>query len=208
MLLDLDHGTYPFVTSSSTTAGGACTGCGVGPTCIDSVVGIVKAYTTRVGNGPFPTELHDEMGERLRKVGAEFGSTTGRPRRCGWLDLPALRLTIRLSGIESIALTKLDVLDGLPGVKLCVGYRLNGIVLDEMPSDCDDLCDVEPIYETLPGWTRASTDSATIGESQLPPAAKRYIERIQELVGIPASLVSVGPGRNETIVRMNPFLPG
>lgn len=207
VLLDLDHGTYPFVTSSSTTAGGACIGCGIGPTCIDTVVGIVKAYTTRVGNGPFPTELTNEVGERLRKVGSEFGSTTGRPRRCGWLDLPALRLTIRLSGIESLALTKLDVLDDLPEVKLCVAYRLRGKTLDEMPSDCDDLSDIEPIYETLPGWPRMSTPSQGIfNESQLHPAALRYIARIQDLVGVPASLISIGSGRNETIVRKNPFI--
>jgi adenylosuccinate synthase len=207
VLLDLDHGTYPFVTSSSTTAGGACIGCGIGPTCIDTVVGIVKAYTTRVGNGPFPTELSDEVGEQLRKIGSEFGSTTGRPRRCGWLDLPALRLTIRLSGIESLALTKLDVLDDLPEVKLCVGYRLRGKIIEEMPSDCDDLTDVEPIYETLPGWPRMSKlPSGIMSEEQLHPAARRYLARIQELVGIPASLISVGPGRDETIVRKNPFI--
>ena len=154
MLLDLDHGTYPFVTSSSTTAGGACAALGIGPTLIDAVVGICKAYATRVGNGPFPTELHDATGERLRQVGAEFGATTGRPRRCGWLDLPALRLAARLSGIQHVALTKLDVLAGLPTVKLCVGYRLGGELLDEMPVDADDLAAAKPVYEELPGWPR------------------------------------------------------
>ena len=139
MLLDLDHGTYPYVTSSSTTAGGACAACGVGPTYVDHVVGIVKAYATRVGNGPFPTELTDETGDRLREVGAEFGATTGRPRRCGWLDIPALRLAVRLSGIEHLALTKLDVLAGLDVIKICVGYRLGGEVLDELPVDPEDL---------------------------------------------------------------------
>ena len=207
VLLDVDHGTYPFVTSSSTTAGGACTGCGVGPTSIDTVVGIVKAYTTRVGNGPFPTELLDKSGERLREVGREFGSTTGRPRRCGWLDLPALRLTIRLSGIHSLALTKLDVLDGLDEIKLCVAYRLNGKLLDEMPLDPDDLMLVEPIYETMPGWpARGATAAPATKIEDLPQAAQNYLARIAELVGVSASLISWGPSRSETILRSNPFL--
>jgi len=207
VLLDLDHGTYPFVTSSSTTAGGACTGCGIGPTSIDTVVGIVKAYTTRVGNGPFPTELLDKSGERLREVGREFGSTTGRPRRCGWLDLPALRLTIRLSGIHSLALTKLDVLDGLDEVKLCVAYRLHGTLLDEMPLDPDDLTEVEPVYETLPGWpARGANSTPATKLEDLPQAARNYLARIAELVGISASLISWGPSRSETILRSNPFL--
>jgi adenylosuccinate synthase len=207
VLLDLDHGTYPFVTSSSTTAGGACTGCGVGPTSIDTVVGIVKAYTTRVGNGPFPTELLDKSGERLREVGREFGSTTGRPRRCGWLDLPALRLTIRLSGIHALALTKLDVLDGLDEIKLCVAYRLNGKLLDEMPLDPDDLMEVEPVYETLPGWpARAANAGPATKIEDLPQAARNYIARIAELVGVSAALISWGPSRSETILISNPFL--
>jgi adenylosuccinate synthase len=207
VLLDLDHGTYPFVTSSSTTAGGACTGCGVGPTSIDTVVGIVKAYTTRVGNGPFPTELLDKSGERLREVGREFGSTTGRPRRCGWLDLPALRLTIRLSGIHALALTKLDVLDGLDEIKLCVAYRLNGKLLDEMPLDPDDLMEVEPVYETLPGWpARAANAGPATKIEDLPQAARNYVARIAELVGVSAALISWGPSRSETILISNPFL--
>jgi adenylosuccinate synthase len=207
VLLDLDHGTYPFVTSSSTTAGGACTGCGIGPTCIDTVIGIVKAYATRVGNGPFPTELNDQMGERLREVGTEFGSTTGRPRRCGWLDIPALRLTCRLSGIRDLALTKLDVLSGLDQVKLCVQYRLAGQTLDEMPLDPDDLATVEPVYETLPGWPALFAGGASsAGKTQLCEAAERYVARISELVGVPLALVSVGPGRDETIVKDNPFV--
>jgi len=206
VLLDLDHGTYPFVTSSSTTAGGACTGCGIGPTSIDTVIGIVKAYTTRVGNGPFPTELFDPTGERLREVGREFGSTTGRPRRCGWLDLPALRLTVRLSGIESLALTKLDVLDGLPEVKLCTAYRLNGQLLDEMPLDPDDLMAVEPVYETLPGWPARAAGAAPVHRVEdLPAAAQAYLARISELVGVCASVISWGPGRSETILGSNPF---
>ena len=207
ILLDLDHGTYPFVTSSSTTAGGACTGCGIGPTSIDTVVGIVKAYATRVGNGPFPTELLDQTGERLREVGREFGSTTGRPRRCGWLDIPALRLTTRLSGIQSIALTKLDVLDGLDSVRLCVAYRLAGKLIDEMPLDPEDLEAVEPVYETLPGWpARPSHAAPAMRLSDLPEAARKYLARIAELTGIPHGIVSWGPSRSETILESNPFL--
>ena len=209
VLLDLDHGTYPFVTSSSTTAGGACTGCGIGPASIDTVMGIVKAYATRVGNGPFPTELHDKMGDRLREVGTEFGSTTGRPRRCGWLDIPALRLTCRLSGILALALTKLDVLAGLERVNVCVQYRLAGKTLDEMPLDPDDLAAVEPVYETLPGWPALfAVDASAAAKPQLHQAAERYVARISELVGVPLALVSVGPGRDETIVRDNPFVAG
>jgi adenylosuccinate synthase len=208
VLLDLDHGTYPFVTSSSTTAGGACTGCGIGPTSIDTVIGIVKAYATRVGNGPFPTELHDQIGDRLREVGTEFGSTTGRPRRCGWLDIPALRLTCRLSGILALALTKLDVLSGLDRINLCIQYRLAGKTLDEMPLDPDDLAAVEPVYETLTGWPELFADGASAADKpRLHEAAERYIARISELVGVPLALVSVGPGRDETIVRDNPFVP-
>ena len=206
VLLDLDHGTYPFVTSSSTTAGGACTGCGIGPTSIDTVIGIVKAYTTRVGNGPFPTELFDKVGERLRDVGREFGSTTGRPRRCGWLDIPALRLTARLSGLQSLAITKLDVLAGLEEIKLCVAYRLGGKLLDEMPLDPDDLAQVEPVLETMPGWPARRADEVTKTIAELPQAARDYLDRIAELVGVAPSLVSWGPGRSETILGRNPFL--
>jgi adenylosuccinate synthase len=206
VLLDLDHGTYPFVTSSSTTAGGACTGCGIGPTSIDAVVGIVKAYETRVGNGPFPTELLDQTGERLREVGREFGSTTGRPRRCGWLDIPALRLTTRLSGLQSMALTKLDVLDGLNEIKICVAYRLNGQLLDEMPLDPDDLMAVEPVYETLPGWPVRGPKGVIKVVEDLPQAARNYLARISDLVGVPASIISWGPARAETILCANPFL--
>ena len=206
VLLDLDHGTYPFVTSSSTTAGGACTGCGIGPTLIDAVVGIVKAYTTRVGNGPFPTELFDKTGERLREVGREYGSTTGRPRRCGWLDIPALRLTTRLSGLQSLAITKLDVLDGLDEIKLCVAYRLGGKLLDEMPLDPDDLMQVEPVYETMPGWPARTAGASARKLGDLPEAARNYLARIAELVGVGPSLVSWGPARSETILSRNPFL--
>jgi adenylosuccinate synthase len=196
VLLDVDHGTYPFVTSSSTTAGGACAACGIGPTKIDAVMGIAKAYATRVGAGPFPTELHDAAGQALREKGQEFGSTTGRPRRCGWLDLPALRLTIRLSGIEGLGLTKLDVLAGLPTVKICTGYRLGGRIVDEMPLDADDLATAEPVYEEMPGWSD--------GEA-VPPAAQRFVERVSALCGIPVWATSFGPARAQTIVAKNPF---
>ncbi len=205
VLLDLDHGTYPFVTSSSTTAGGACADCGIGPTLVDDVLGIVKAYATRVGNGPFPTELQDATGERLREVGAEFGATTGRPRRCGWLDIPALRLAVRLSGIQHLALTKLDVLAGLAAVKLCVGYRLRGELLDELPVDPEDIQAAEPVYEELPGWSVAAEARPQRALGDLPPAAQRYVARISELVGLPLSFISVGPGREETIVQGSLF---
>ncbi|HEY0710165.1 MAG TPA: adenylosuccinate synthase [Polyangia bacterium] len=205
VLLDLDHGTYPFVTSSSTTAGGACAALGIGPTLINEVVGICKAYATRVGNGPFPTELLDETGERLRQVGAEFGSTTGRPRRCGWLDLPALRLAARLSGIEHVALTKLDVLAGLPTVKLCVAYRLRGELVDELPVDAEELAAAEPVYEELPGWAPVAGVQSVGSLKDLPENAQRYVARISELSGLPFSLVSVGPGREETIVTKDLF---
>ncbi len=207
VLLDLDHGTYPYVTSSSTTAGGACAACGVGPTSIDHVVGIVKAYATRVGNGPFPTELTDETGDRLREVGAEFGATTGRPRRCGWLDIPALRLAVRLSGIEHLALTKLDVLAGLDVIKICVGYRLKGKVLDELPVDPEDIEQIVPIYEELPGWPAETVPPGAPARScaDLPAPAQRYLERIRELVGLPYALVSIGPGREETLLEHDVF---
>jgi adenylosuccinate synthase len=203
VLLDLDHGTYPYVTSSSTTAGGACAACGVGPTHIDHVLGIVKAYATRVGNGPFPTELHDETGKRLREVGAEYGATTGRPRRCGWLDIPALRLAARLSGIEHLALTKLDVLAGLDVIKLCVGYRLRGNVLDELPVDPEDVAQATPIYEELPGWPVDPVPARS--RADLPAQARRYLDRISELTGLSYALVSLGPGREETIVEGDLF---
>ena len=205
VLLDLDHGTYPFVTSSSTTAGGACAGVGIGPTLIDSVLGIAKGYATRVGLGPFPTELEDATGELLRQRGAEFGSTTGRPRRCGWLDIPALRLAIRLSGIQGLALTKLDVLAGLEKVKLCVAYRLGGRRIDEMPLDADDLNAVVPEYEELPGWTDTDKVAGSAPAAGLPKAAARYIARVSELTGVPVWLTSIGPARAETIVDHNPF---
>ncbi len=201
-LLDLDHGTYPYVTSSSTIAAGACQSAGLGPTQIDSVVGITKAYATRVGSGPFPTELHGEAGERLRQAGGEFGATTGRPRRCGWLDLPALRMGVRLSGMESLALTKLDVLANLPEVSVCVAYKLDGKELDEPPTDPEDLVRAEPIYQTFPGWGPLGT-AKSIGD--LPPTARAYVETISGMAGVPFCLVSIGPDRAETIRLSDPF---
>jgi adenylosuccinate synthase len=202
-LLDLDHGTYPYVTSSSTIAAGACQSAGIGPTQIDAVVGITKAYATRVGEGPFPTELHGDAGERLRKAGGEYGATTGRPRRCGWLDVPALRMGVRLSGMQSLALTKLDVLAGMPDVQVCVAYKLDGRTLDEPPTDPDDLSRAEPVYERLAGW--GSLPSTARDVTDLPGSARAYVETIQKMAGVPFCLVSVGPDRSETIRLHDPF---
>jgi adenylosuccinate synthase len=204
VLLDIDHGTYPYVTSSSSTAGGACAGLGIGPTAIDTVMGIAKGYATRVGGGPFPTELRDATGDLLRKRGNEFGSVTGRPRRCGWLDLPALRLAIRTSGIEGLALTKLDVLAGLEHVKICTGYRLGGQTVDEMPLDIDELAAAEPIYEELEGWPAAASSDTPPSATK---AATRFVARVGELVGRPVWATSWGPGRSETILTRDPFGP-
>ncbi len=201
-LLDVDHGTYPYVTSSSTIAAGACQGVGIGPSKIDRVIGITKAYATRVGAGPFPTELHGEAGDNLRQAGGEFGATTGRPRRCGWLDLPALRLGVRLSGMDGLALTKLDVLGGLAEVSACVAYRLDGRELDELPQDPEDVARAEPIYETWPGW-------GPIGGvrriEDLPAPAHRYVEAIERLAGVPFTMISVGADRDETILLRDAF---
>ncbi len=202
-LLDLDHGTYPYVTSSSTIAAGACQSAGIGPTAIDSVVGITKAYATRVGEGPFPTELHGEAGERLRKAGGEYGATTGRPRRCGWLDLPALRMGVRLSGMQSLALTKLDVLAGLPEVSVCVSYKLDGKELDEPPTDPEDIARAEPVYKHFKGWDKLPSVAHEIGD--LPAHARAYVQTISEMAGVPFCLVSVGPDRSETIRLTDPF---
>ncbi len=209
VLLDLDHGTYPCVSSSSTTAGGACAALGLGPRAIGTVVGIAKAYATRVGLGPFPTEQSGEMGDRLREKGAEFGTTTGRARRCGWLDVPALRLAARLSGIDTLGLTKLDVLEGLETVRVCVSYRLRGETLDEMPLDPDDIAAVEPVYEDLPGWQgrQGPSTGPVTSLRQLSEAARGYVARVAELVGLPVALISLGPGRRETLVSKNPFDP-
>ena len=200
-MLDVDSGTYPFVTSSSTTAGGACTGAGIGPTDIKAVVGITKAYTTRVGAGPFPTEIHGEVGERLREAGLEFGAVTGRPRRCGWLDIPALRHAARINGLSGLAITKVDVLTGMEEIQLCVAYELNGKRLDAPPYD--RLEDVTPIYETFPGWTESLGECRALHE--LPRNALRYICAIEDLVGVKAWLVSVGPDRKQTIQFSNPW---
>ena len=195
--LDVDHGTYPFVTSSNCVSGGACTGAGVGPTVIDAVLGISKAYTTRVGSGPFPTELTGSMGEQLRKLGGEFGATTGRPRRCGWLDMVVLRHAVRVNGLTSIALTKLDVLSGLDELRICTGYRLGEEFFDTVPARRGALAEVTPVYELLPGWKADLTGMRRWEE--LPTAARAYVRRVEQLAGVPVALVSVGPGRQQTI---------
>jgi adenylosuccinate synthase len=203
-LLDVDHGTYPFVTSSNTVAGNAATGSGVGPTAIDRVIGITKAYSTRVGGGPYPSELKDATGEKLRQIGGEFGATTGRPRRTGWMDALALRYAVRVNGIDGIAVTKLDVLTGFPEIKIAVGYRCGDRTFDEMPSDLETLERCEAVYESLPGWTE-KLDGIRRWED-LPRAARAYVERMAQLVGVKVVAVSVGADRGETIVLENPFL--
>jgi len=202
-MLDVDHGTYPFVTSSNTTAGFAGTGTGLGPRAFDAVLGVVKAYTTRVGAGPFPTELFDEYGEHLSRVGHEFGSVTGRPRRCGWFDSVTLRRAIVNSSVSGLCITKLDVLDGLDTIRICVGYRLNGTLTPEPPLSVEGYADVEPVYEELPGW-RESTVGITAYEA-LPGNARRYLERLAQLVTIPIDMISTGPDREQTIVLRHPF---
>jgi adenylosuccinate synthase len=202
-LLDLDHGTYPFVTSSSTIAGGACTGVGVGPTRIDRVIGISKAYCTRVGGGPFPTEMHGDEAEAWRAAGQEYGATTGRPRRCGWLDVAALRLAARVNGLDGIALTKLDVARGRGPLKVCVGYRLDGTTLDEPPGDAEELARAEPEYIELAGWEAESREARRIED--LPAQARTYMSTLEELTGVPMWLVSVGAERAETILLRDPF---
>lgn len=194
--LDVDFGTYPFVTSSNTTAGGACTGSGVPPCAIRDVLGVVKAYTTRVGAGPFPTELTDATGEFLRKKGNEFGATTGRPRRCGWFDAVATRYAVMLNGASRVAITKLDVLDGQETVKICTAYELDGVRIAELPSDPEDFAKVIPIYEDMPGWS-ADTSRATTW-AELPLAARRYLRRLEKLIGSKIAIVSVGPNRAQT----------
>jgi adenylosuccinate synthase len=200
-LLDIDHGTYPYVTSSNVVAGGASCGAGIGPSAIERVVGIAKAYATRVGGGPFPTELHGDAGDRLRAAGDEFGATTGRPRRCGWLDIPALRFACRVNGLAELALTKLDVLSGLPELRVCTAYELDGRRLDEPPYD--DLDRVTPVYETLPGFR--GDLAACSRREDLPEAARRYVDRIEELVGRPVGTLSLGPDREQTLGLVDPF---
>jgi adenylosuccinate synthase len=202
-MLDVDHGTYPYVTSSNTTAGFAVTGTGLGPRAVDYVLGIVKAYTTRVGAGPFPTELFDETGEHLSRVGHEFGSVTGRRRRCGWFDAVALRRAIVHSSVSGLCVTKLDVLDGLDTIRLCVGYRVGGATLSEPPPLADAFDDIEPIYEDLPGWKESTIGVTSF--AALPVNAQRYLERVAERTGVLIDLVSTGPDRDETIVLRHPF---
>jgi adenylosuccinate synthase len=202
-MLDVDLGTYPFVTSSNTTAGYAGTGTGIGPRNFDYVLGIVKAYTTRVGAGPFPTELFDETGEYLQRVGKEFGAVTGRRRRCGWFDAVALRRSVIHSSVSGLCMTKLDVLDGLDSIRICVGYRAEGEVSSEPPLFVDAFADVEPVYEEVPGWK--GTTLGVTREEDLPPEALAYLSRIEELVGVPIDVISTGPDRDQTIIRRHPF---
>ncbi|MDR0434768.1 MAG: adenylosuccinate synthase [Gracilibacteraceae bacterium] len=204
VMLDLDHGTYPFVTSSNPVAGGACTGAGVGPMCIDAVVGVIKAYTTRVGAGPFPTELADETGEQLRQRGGEYGATTGRARRCGWLDAVAARYAVRISGISSLTMMKLDVLSGIGPLKICVGYRTaDGTVLKDFPLSARLLSQITPVYEEMRGWDEALDGIKEF--DRLPAAARDYVRRAEDLIGARAALLSVGPEREQTIVRGGVF---
>ncbi len=202
-MLDVDHGTYPFVTSSNTTAAQAAIGSGVGPRQLHTIVGIAKAYTTRVGEGPFPTELLDETGEFMRTAGGEFGSTTGRPRRCGWFDLVVVKQAVRLNSISCIALTKLDVLSGLDRINICTGYRCGGSLLDDFPTDLSVLRQCEPVYETMPGWKEDL--SAVTAYEALPLAARNYVSRLEELTGVEMCMVSVGVQRAQNILRSNPF---
>ena len=198
-LLDLDHGTYPYVTSSNPVAGGACTGAGVGPLEVDQVIGVMKAYSTRVGAGPFPTELADDTGRHLLQKGREFGTTTGRTRRCGWLDVVPLRYALAVNSVSSIMLNKLDILSGLPEVRLCVGYRIDGQLVDRWPLPVDQLWRAEPVYETFPGWEEDLGAMRRLDE--LPPEARAYVDGLEERAGVPIALVSVGAERTQTIVR-------
>jgi adenylosuccinate synthase len=202
-LLDIDHGTYPYVTSSNCLAGAASPGAGVGPQFIDYVLGICKAYTTRVGTGPFPTELTDDIGAGLAKRGNEFGSVTGRPRRCGWLDIAALTRSLQLNGVTGLCITKLDVLDGMPEVRICTHYMVRGQRVNLLPSGADAVAECEPVYETLPGW-RDTTVGLTSYDA-LPGNARAYLERIETLTGVPIAMISTGPDRDETILRRHPF---
>lgn len=203
-LLDIDHGTYPFVTSSNCVAGAAAAGAGIGPQNLHYVLGITKAYTTRVGSGPFPTELNDERGQYLAERGNEFGSTTGRARRCGWFDGAALKRAIQINGMSGLCMMKLDVMDGMPHVQLGVGYKMNGVACDILPFGAELLAQCEPVYEDMPGWTES-----TLGVTQfdkLPKAAQNYLHRMEEVCGVPIDIISTGPDREQTIVRRHPFL--
>jgi adenylosuccinate synthase len=204
-LLDIDHGTYPFVTSSNCVAGAAAAGAGIGPMHLHYVLGITKAYSTRVGGGPFPTELSDDVGERLRQRGQEFGATTGRPRRTGWFDAAALKRSIQLNGVSGLCITKLDVLDGVEAVKICVGYKLEGTLSEILPVGAEELERCEPVYEELPGWMESTVGIKSY--DALPKAACAYLARIEGLAGVPIDLISTGPDRDETIVRRHPYEP-
>jgi adenylosuccinate synthase len=201
--LDIDHGTYPYVTSSNTLAGNACCGAGIGPLEIDMVLGVVKAYTTRVGEGPFPTELKDELGNYLRERGNEFGSTTGRPRRCGWLDLVLVKTAVRLNSIKALALTKLDVLSGLEKIKVCVGYEYEGKIIDYLPVNLIEMAKLKPIYKELPGWKEDIKNIRNFED--LPDATKNYIKTIEEYLEVPFYLISIGPERENCLILKNPF---
>jgi len=204
--LDIDHGTYPFVTSSNPTAGGACTGLGFGPTEVDHVLAIVKAYTTRVGSGPFPTEQEGTSGEEFRRVGREFGASTGRPRRCGWFDALLVRYSVRINSLTSGALTKLDVLDGFDPIRICTGYKYKNSLLTEFPTELSVLEECKPVYEELPGWKKNTIGTKFI--TDLPVRAREYIRRLEDLIEIPFSIVSTGPKREETIMMNNPYRQG
>jgi adenylosuccinate synthase len=198
-LLDIDHGTYPYVTSSNATIGGVCTGLGVPPRAIDGVLGVAKAYTTRVGEGPLPTELTGEIGNRLRETGQEFGAVTGRPRRCGWYDAVAVRYAVRVNGLDALALTKLDVLDGMDELRICTAYRYGGATLTELPGEIAQLSACEPVYESIAGWKEPTKGARRYAD--LPAAAQRYVARLEELTGVPAAVVSTGSAREDTIIR-------
>lgn len=202
-LLDIDHGTYPYVTSSTTTAGGAASGSGVGPRDLDYVLGIVKAYTTRVGAGPFPTELFDEDGQYLGEKGHEFGATTGRQRRCGWLDVVALRRSLQINSVTGMCITKLDVLDGMENVKICVAYRLDGREVDTPPVSADLFEKCEPVLIEMPGWSESTVGTRSM--DKLPQAARDYLARVEDLCGVPIDIISTGPDREETLVKRHPF---
>jgi adenylosuccinate synthase len=205
-MLDIDHGTYPYVTSSNATIGGACTGLGIPPQAIGGVLGVAKAYLTRVGEGPFPTELFGEMGNRLRETGQEYGASTGRPRRCGWYDAVAVRYAVRINGIDSIALTKLDVLDGLETIDICTGYQVGGRTITEFPSDINIQGPYTPVYESWPGWTAPTKGLRDF--AKLPSEAQRYIARLEEVSGVPVGLISTGSDRAETIIRPGSVVAG
>ena len=202
-LLDIDHGTYPYVTSSNCVAGAAAAGAGIGPQQLHYVLGITKAYTTRVGGGPFPTELSDDVGERFRQRGQEFGATTGRPRRTGWFDAAALKRSIQINGVSGLCITKLDVLDGAESLKICVGYSIDGKVSDILPVGAEELALCVPQYEEMPGWQESTVGVKS--HDSLPKAARDYLAQIQQRTGVPIDLISTGPERDETIVRRHPF---